>query len=414
VPQLDIVTIDPNDTSPDALFAPWFRARALVYLAPRPDDEAVERGRRRMGAHRCVAALDGSRVVGSYRSWDTHVTAPGGAPVLADAVSSVAVLPTHRRRGLLTRMITEDLALAAERGVAVAILIAAEAPIYGRYGFGPATETSRWTVDTHAARMLPGVPAGGSVQVVEEQELRPLVPAVLEAARRPGGIDQSDAWLDRVFGVYDAEPGRVPRTCLLHVDADGTPDGYATFRAEDVWNDRVSASTLHVEQFWAATDEAYAGLWGLLLDVDTVARVEAVELAVDEPLPWLLTDLRAARQMSRNDFQWSRLLDPVAALSARTYESPGAVVVEVVDPAGWAAGSFVVEADATGAGACTRSSRSAEVTIGVGTLSSAWLGATTLPAATAAGLVDEHVPGAVGRLARLLSTSRAPWTPTWF
>jgi predicted acetyltransferase len=206
----------------------------------------------------------------------------------------------------------------------------------------------------------------------------------------------------------------VPRTGLVHLAADGTPDGYAAFRAEDVWVDRVYASVLHLEQFRAVTDEAYAGLWSVLVDVDTVARIEAEELAVDEPLPWLLTDPRSARQVSRNDFQWSRLIDPAAVLSARGYESPGAVVVEVVDPAGWAAGTYLLEADATGAGSCTRTSRSAELTLGVGVLSSAWLGANTLPAATVAGLVDEHVPGAAARLGRLLTTSRAPWTPTWF
>ncbi len=413
MPPLDVVTFDPADTSPD-LYPAWHRARAMAYLLPRPDDDAVARGRRRMTGGRFLAALDGTDVVGSYRSWDTHVTAPGGARVLADAVSSVAVLPTHRRRGLLTRMITQDLALAAERGVPVAVLIAAEAPIYGRYGFGPATETSHWTVDTRTARLVPGVPTGGSVRVVEEAQLRPLVPAIVEAARRPGALDKTDPWLDRDFGLRDPEPGRVPRHGLLHVAPDGTPSGYATFRFEDVWVERVSSSVLHIEQFWAATDEAYAGLWSVLLDVDTVTRVEAVELAVDEPLPWLLTDRRAARQVSRNDFQWSRLLDPEAALSARTYETAGAVVVEVVDPAGWAAGTFVLEADATGAGACTRTSRAPEVTLGVATLSSAWLGAATLPVAAAAGLVDEHVPGAAGRLARLLTTARAPWTPTWF
>ena len=89
----------------------------------------------------------------------------------------------------------------------------------------------------------------------------------------------------------------------------------------------------------------------MLTSLDIVARVNAPELAVDEPLPWLLTDLRAARQASRQDHQWSRLLDPAAALSARTYETPGVVTFEVVDPQGWAAGTFRLQADADGAGA---------------------------------------------------------------
>jgi predicted acetyltransferase len=145
-----------------------------------------------------------------------------------------------------------------------------------------------------------------------------------------------------------------------------------------------------------------------------VARIDAPDLAVDEPLPWLLTDARSARQASRTDFQWSRLLDPAAALSARRYESPGAVVVEVADPTGWASGSYLLEADATGAGSCSRTSRSAELTLPVGVLSAAWLGSRTVPAAVVAGRVDEHVPGAAVRLDRLLGTARAPWTPTGF
>ncbi len=45
-------------------------------------------------------------------------------------------------------MMGQDLAAAAERGDAVSILIASEWRIYGRYGFGVATEAAEWTVDT--------------------------------------------------------------------------------------------------------------------------------------------------------------------------------------------------------------------------------------------------------------------------
>jgi predicted acetyltransferase len=409
VPGFDLVTFDRSSD----LFPGWFRTRALVYFQPRPDDDSVERYRRRMIAGRFVAAVEEGAVVGTYRSWQTRVTVPGGATVPADAVSSVAVLPTHRRRGIFSRMIGEDLELAHEQGLPVAVLISAEAPIYGRYGFGPATEASRWIVDGRAASIAPDVRTAGSVRVVDETQLRALAPAVHEAARRPGEIDHPDGWWDRDFGI-DAEPGRVPRSALLHVADDGTPDGFATFRADDVWVDRVYDSVLHLERLWAVTDEAYTGLWSVLVGIDTVARIEAPDLAVDDPLPWLLTDRRAARQVARTDFQWSRLLDPAGALSARRYESAGAVVVHVVDPAGWASGSYLLEADESGSGSCTRTARSPEVTLPVGVLSAAWLGSGTLPAAVVAGRVDEHVTGATDRLARLLVTARAPWTPTEF
>ncbi|HVN10671.1 MAG TPA: GNAT family N-acetyltransferase [Kineosporiaceae bacterium] len=396
------------------LFAAWRRTQAAVFLGPYPDEEAVERRRRVADrAARRTAALDGDAVVATFVSWDTRVSAPGGAAVAADAVSGVTVLPTHRRRGILTRMIVPDLADAAGRGVPVAVLIAAEAPIYGRFGFGAATETARWSVDVRAATLAAGVPLEGTVEVVPEAGMRALAPPVFEAARRPGAIDQHETWWDRGFGLA-GEPDHKQRTWLVHRDRAGRPDGYAGFRPEESWVDRVNRTVAHVGPFQAVTPAAYAGLWSVLTSLDLVARLDAEELAVDEALPWLLTDARAARQAARSDFQWSRLLDPAAALSARTYEGPGTTVLRVLDPHGWAAGTYALEADADGTGACTRTTAEAQVTLPVDVLSSLWLGGGDLGAAAIAGRAEEHRPGAIARLARLLRTSRAPWTPTWF
>jgi predicted acetyltransferase len=362
---------------------------------------------------RRTAALDHHRVVGTYISWDTRVTVPGGSLVVADAVSGVTVLPTHRRRGVLTRMILPDLAAAAARAVPVAILIAAEAPIYGRYGFGAATETARWSVDVRAAELGPQVVRDGTVEIVPETELRGIAPAVFDAGRRPGALDQVDVWWDRAFGLA-GEPEHKPQTWLVHRSPDGTPAGYASYRPEESWVDREIRTVVHVEHFQYATPAAYTGLWSVLTSLDIVARVNAPELAVDEPLPWLLTDHRAARQASRQDHQWSRLLDPAAALSARGYEREGMATFAVVDPQGWAAGTFRLEADADGTGVCSAVETEPELTLPVDVLSALWLGGGDLHAAALAGLVDEHRTGAVDRLARLLRTIRAPWTPTWF
>ena len=63
-------------------------------------------------------------------------------------------------------MMAEDLAAAKERGDVFATLIAAEYPIYGRYGFGPATWTTEWEVDVARTGLDPRCPArrtaGGS------------------------------------------------------------------------------------------------------------------------------------------------------------------------------------------------------------------------------------------------------------
>src|SRR5436305_7691762 len=58
---------------------------------------------------RSLAALDNGRVVGTLASFTTDMTLPGGTSLATNAIAAATVMPTHRRRGLLTRMIETDL-----------------------------------------------------------------------------------------------------------------------------------------------------------------------------------------------------------------------------------------------------------------------------------------------------------------
>src|SRR5271165_6369513 len=101
---------------------------------------------------RSWAAFDRGAVVGTLRSFETELTVPGPQLLAAAALTNVTVAPTHRRRGLLTEMITADLRCARERGEPVGILIASEYPIYERFGYGAAVEGAKYKVDTVSVR----------------------------------------------------------------------------------------------------------------------------------------------------------------------------------------------------------------------------------------------------------------------
>ena len=75
---------------------------------------------------RAWAAFDGDRVCGTFRSWATELTVPGGGRLPAAAVAGVTVMPTHRRRGILRGMVAAEHAASRERGEAVALLHASE------------------------------------------------------------------------------------------------------------------------------------------------------------------------------------------------------------------------------------------------------------------------------------------------
>ena len=67
---------------------------------------------------------------------------------LAAGITWVGVLPSHRRRGVLTELMRQQLDDVHERGEPLAILWASEPPIYGRFGYGIAAPEPPWTPST--------------------------------------------------------------------------------------------------------------------------------------------------------------------------------------------------------------------------------------------------------------------------
>lgn len=124
-----------------------------------------------------LTPADTTQVVATFRSFPQELTVVGGRTVPADAISNVTVSPTHRRRGLLSRMMAHDLTAAKDRGDVVATLIAAEYPIYGRYGFGPATWTTEWTVDVPRTGLDPAGPARRTAAGSTSSTARPYAPS---------------------------------------------------------------------------------------------------------------------------------------------------------------------------------------------------------------------------------------------
>jgi predicted acetyltransferase len=400
------------------LLRPFVQAMRRVFGDHEPVDEPWYGPRRELWAtQRLLAVLDGDVVAGTYRSWDLDLTVPGGGSVRADAISSVTVQPTHRRRGVLTSMITHDLRDAHERGIPVAVLIASEAPIYGRYGFGVGTESVTWTVDVRAAALRPPAEARAArmrVDHVSDAELAAVAPEVYARARGAGDIDRWDNLWQVLAGNRPGDPHNAkPGVAAVARDADGVVQGVLRYTVDQRWEEHTIGSVAHVGLLDAATDDAHAALWGYLANLDLVTTVRAEDRAADDPLPWLLTDRRAARQGGRADFLWTRVLDVPATLAGRRYETPGAVVLEVVDGHGWAGGLFALEVAADGSAACGPTTAAADLELPVDVLGGVWLGGTDLRGAAAAGLVTgDRV--AVDRAAAIFRTSTAPWSSTWF
>jgi len=351
--------------------------------------------------------------VATFASWAAELTLPGGT-VPACAISSVTVAPTHRRRGILRSVMTGELRTAVERGLPVAILTVSESTIYGRFGFAPAALAAQWTIDARRARWV-GPEAPGRIDFVTRAQGRDIAAALHERVRTqtPGEIEMPGGHWERFFGIRpDAEKAEELRVVQYRSVA-GEVDGVALYKVTENEHDFV-ASTVDVLLLVAATDEAYAGLWRFLLTMDLIGTVRAGELSVDEPLWWMIADQRAATVTVR-DHHYTRILDVPAALSARTYDVADAVTLQIADPLGVAAGTFVLTADADGVATVDIVDEPPvgipTATIGVAELSAMLLGGVSAVTLARAGRLVADDPA---RLARLFASTVPPRLSFWY
>jgi predicted acetyltransferase len=367
-------------------------------------------------ADRTWVAWDGDRACGTFRSWGTSLTVPGGATLPAAAVAAVTVLPTHRRRGILTAMAAKEHAALVERGEAVGLLYASEYRIYGRFGYAPATWDTDWVVQTRATEVRAAA-SGTTELVVADEAAKAAIRDVFEAwrPRRAGEISRRDVSWDLRLGLrVDPWGGPWKGWLLVHRDAHGTPDGYARYKADPKWEAHRPAGDLEVAEMIALDRDAYVGMLRTLLEMDLVARVKLEGRVLDEPVRWLVANARAVSPVDTRDGLWVRLFDVPRALEARTYERASSLVLEVVDDPAWG-GTRRLLLDAGPDGAtCRQTDRPADLTLPVAALGGAYLGGTRLRDITLATGVDEHRPGALAEADALLHTDAEPGCSTYF
>ncbi|WP_225627121.1 GNAT family N-acetyltransferase [Streptomyces werraensis] len=412
---IDVRPIDESE------FADWSRAMNIGFLRePTLGEDLLEARRAQFVPGRTVGAFDDGRCVATFRSFAQELTVAGGAAVPADAVTNVTVSPTHRRRGLLTRMMAQDLAAAKERGDVVATLIAAEYPIYGRYGFGPATWTTEWTIDVPRAGLDPrwaGPEDGGRIDLVDAEDVRKLGPELHERLRRsqPGAVSRDELWWQLATGAVRFHATFHEPFHVVHRSAAGEVQGMAAYTTDDTWGDaKQPLNTAKVKWLIGVTPAAERALWRYLCSIDWVVRVKSGYRAPDDLLPHVLPDPRAAAVTTQADWLWVRILDVVRALEARTYEAAGALVLEVADAGGLAGGRYRLEASADGAGTCAPTTDNPDLSLDVADLATLWLGDESAVRLAALGRVREERAGAARQADALLRTSRRPWCPDIF
>jgi predicted acetyltransferase len=392
----------------------------------------------RLEFDRTLAAFDGHEQVGTAAVYSFRLSVPGHRTLPAAGVTWVSVLPSHRRRGVLSSLMARQLADVRDRGEPLAVLWASEAPIYPRYGYGCAVWHAEYVLHRGEGALAATAPAGGRprLRITDPQAALPELAKVYDAVlpSRPGFIARNEAWWRSLtYDPADERHGASPLHCVLAED-DAGPRGYALYSGQGQWNEETSLAdgVLRVRELMALDPAASAALWSDLLSRDLTGEFRVRRRPVDDPLLFLLADPRRARPRLL-DALWARITDVPGALAGRAYSCPVDVVIEVRDrlipgnagrwrlsaqgvaPA--AAQGAAAQGAAAGAGttaSCVPTTAAADIALDITQLGAAYLGGTRLGALAGAGLVTELRAGAVRQLSAALSWDPAPWCPVGF
>jgi GNAT superfamily N-acetyltransferase len=109
----------------------------IVYYGAPPRDEATACLAGLVDLGRSMVIRDGDEMVGGAATCHLELTVPGGRQVPAAGLTEIAVLPTHRRRGLLREMVAAHAQDARAHGELVSLL-----STIGAWVIPPATSLS--------------------------------------------------------------------------------------------------------------------------------------------------------------------------------------------------------------------------------------------------------------------------------
>ena len=227
-------------------------------------DAELDLERRLWELDRLIGAVDGERWVGTGGAYSLGLTVPGGE-VEAAGITMIGVTPSHRRRGILRRIMRWlfDQARRARRaGLRAVGLRKRDLPALRVSGSGRSRAPS--TSSAPGSTFARPAPALGRIRLVDRDEATRLFPPIYEAVRVgiPGTVTRSEArW--RLDQLEDAEWQRAANGIKYRavLEVDGEPRGYAIYRAKAEWGEMGPNNTVLVFEVVGLDAAAERAIW---------------------------------------------------------------------------------------------------------------------------------------------------------
>jgi predicted acetyltransferase len=367
--------------------------------------------RRTTEIDRAWAAIDGTAIVGTTAAYSFRLAIPGGE-VPAAGVTAVGVLPSHRRRGLMRRLLSQVVDDARTHGEPVAILMASEGAIYQRFGYGLASLKANLEVSGRPLGFEIEDGSEGALRMLDRDDALRTLPPVYERAIVPGFISRTDEWWATILDDSTWRRGGAgPRHMVVH-EVGGETRGYVLYRIREEWDHLGSRGRLEVGELIALTPRSELELWKFVLAFDLISTVRYRNAPVDCPLLLQVSDPRRLA-MTIGDGLWLQFMDVGTALLARSYAGSDSIVLDLSDDLPGNAGRWRLDTGGDRVRA-EKTEAPPDVALAARDLASLYLGAFNGSDLVRATRAREIVPGAAARLDAMFATPRDPWLPGGF
>jgi predicted acetyltransferase len=380
--------------------------------------EFAERYRRTCDLERFPAVFEDGRIVATSGVLTFNLTVPGGE-IPAGGVTVVGVLPSHRRRGLMSTLMRRMIDDCHARGEPVAILWASEGKIYQRFGYGLANMTMNLAAEKPHTAYTRQWERQGSFRLLRQDEAREVVAPIYEAARgqRAGFLARPPEWWPGIVQDDDKEKKGGEAKRIVVYETDDGPEAYAVYKVKADWDERGANGTVLVTEAIATTPRGTRQIWRYLFDVDLWRTLKAIYLPIDHPVFSLVAEPRRLGA-TLGDGLWLRIVVLPLALEGRTYgldgHGQGRLTFDLRDDfCPWNAGRWTLDVT-DGRARVTRSEGEADLALDANDLGALYLGGFTASALASAGRIVELKSGGLATADRLFPTALAPWCPQEF
>ncbi len=370
---------------------------------------------------RRLAVSAGDSIIGGCFSYPFELTVPGGGSVTAAGLAGVGIDPPAQGRGGLRAMMRGHIEQSIELGDAASVLMASEGGIYGRYGYGMATEMAQWHVYSAKAALTDATEVSGVIELVHDRKVAidVLEPIYRQACiGQVGAIHRSRTWWQLILEPDDADWIAVGKQqfVAVHYDAHERADGYAIYGIPDDSGDSFehgrTAVKVVVKELVGLDVNAEIALFDYLLRLPWCREI-IWELAPTQPLlRHYLRDPRQLWQRGRVDMMWLRPLDFERLMQVRHYAFDGDITIGYSDPQCDAQSGCWRLLVVDGRAELTRASEP-QLQLDPATLGALYLGGTRALELAAVGRIVGHAD-TIRTLDRMLLGDRPPFNATRF